>query len=68
MMNWLDPKHYLNKASSIFTELYSKGYFKYNMSMRGNASSRMSDYAYLSIYANIQPDISDEYVNKRDIT
>lgn len=68
LMNWLDAKHYLSKASSVLTEVFSAGYFKHNLSHRANAVSRISDYVYPSIYANIQPEVFAKYVKRQDVT
>jgi hypothetical protein len=57
LRNYLDHKHYFSKTADIYTELFSKGFFKLNMSKKGEIHSRQSNYAFPNLYANIQPEI-----------
>lgn len=67
LKNYLDPKHYQGKAADIFTELFSKGFFKYTMSQRGGEFSRESDCCFPNLYANIQPEIFAKYVRQEHL-
>ena len=68
MQNYLDPRHYLSKAASTFTDAFSKGYFKMNLSRRNGAPPRECDYAYPNIYANIQPGVLEKCASQTNIS
>ena len=68
MQNYLDPRHYLSKAASTFTDAFSKGYFKMNLSRRSGAPPRECDYAYPNIYANIQPGVLEKCASQTNIS
>jgi len=54
LMNWFDPHHYESRAKSWITDAFSRGYFKVNMSQRGNSKERKAPFCFPNLLANIQ--------------
>jgi len=64
LQNWLDARHWQHKASSFITSAYNQGWFQCNLSKRGEAPSRETDYCYPNIIANVQPGILEFNASK----
>ncbi len=68
-VNWLDKRHWQNKATSFLTEAFSKGYFAHAFSGKGkNGGLREAKYCYPNIIANIQPEVFESVVSKLDVS
>ena len=67
LRNYLDPKHYCSKTADVYTELFSKGFFKQTMSKKGESHTRESNYAFPNLYANIQPEIFTRNVRQEHL-